>query len=170
MGLATTLIMSVTADYTRTLDLADTRSPLVRKYTTALTDGIAAGQANVVFHDRRQIGAGANEDLDLIGTALQDPAGVNLSLVRVKALIISALATNVNNVVVGAAAANPWVTLLNSTGTVTVRPGATLAYFAGPLDGTGHAVTAGTGDLLRVANSGGGTPVDYDIILIGANA
>ena len=32
----------------------------------------------------------------------------------------------------------------------------------------GWLVTAGTGDLLKIANGGAGSAVDYDIILIGA--
>lgn len=170
MGLATSLILSVTADFTRALDLADTRSPLVKKYTATLADGAGAGQANVVFHDRRTLAPSANEDLDLNGATLLDPTGVAVALLRVKALIISAAAANVNNVVVGAAAATQWATVLNTTGTVTLRPGATFAYFAGQLDATAAAVVAGASDLLRVTNSAGGTPVDYEIILIGANA
>ena len=170
MGLASNIILNIVADYTRALDLANTRSPLNKQYTVTLTDGAGAGQANVVFHDRRTLAPSANEDLDLIGTALTDPAGVALGLVRVKALIVSAAAANVNNVVVGAAAANPWATLFNATGTATLRPGATLAYFAGSLDATAALVTAGTGDLLRVTNGGAGTSVDYDVIVIGANA
>ena len=170
MGLATSVILSVVADYTRALDLADTRSPLNKKYSLTLVDGAAAGQANVVFHDRRTLAPSANEDLDLIGTMLSDPAGVALSLVRVKGLFIAAAQANVNNVVVGAAAANPWATLLNATGTITFRPGASMGYFVSALDAVGHTVTPGTGDLLRVTNGGAGTPVDYDIIVIGANA
>jgi hypothetical protein len=170
MGLASRLTLNVVADYIRALDLADTRSPLNKTYTVSFADGVAAGQANVVFHDRRTLGPSANEDLDLIGTMLSDPAGVALSMIRVKALIISAAQANANNVVVGAAAATPWATLLNSTGTVTVRPGATLAYFASALDAVGHVAAAGASDLLRVTNGGAGTSVDYDIMLIGANA
>ena len=31
----------------------------------------------------------------------------------------------------------------------------------------GYAVTAGTGDILKVANSGAGTGVTYDIVIVG---
>jgi len=40
---------------------------------------------------------------------------------------------------------------------------------AGAADATTYAVTAGTGDLLKVANSAGGTSVTYDIVIIGSS-
>ncbi len=50
--------------------------------------------------------------------------------------------------------------------TVKVKPGGAIALVAP--DATGYAVTAGTADQLKVANSAGGTSVTYDIIIIGA--
>ncbi len=133
-----------------------------------LADGAGAGQASVLYAATRTLAASATEDLDLNGTALQDVLGVNVGLVRVKALYIHAAAANSNNVVVGAAATNQWATLLNTTGTLTFRPNAKMLFIAGEADATGYAVTAGTGDLLKVANSAGGTPVSYTIALFGS--
>ena len=45
-----------------------------------------------------------------------------------------------------------------------VRPGGE-ALFVAP--GTGWTVTPATGDLLRILNGGAGTPVTYDIMIIG---
>jgi hypothetical protein len=41
---------------------------------------------------------------------------------------------------------------------------------AGVADAIGWGVTAGTGDLLKVANSAGSTSVNYDIVVIGNSA
>lgn len=87
-----------------------------------------------------------------------------------KAIVVSAAAANANNVVVGNAAATAWAALLGATGTVTLRPGAAMAVFAGAADATGYAVGAGATDLLKIANSGAGTGVTYDIVVIGASA
>ena len=118
----------------------------------------------------RTLAASATEDLDLNGTALQDVLGVNVGLARIKAIKIAAAAGNTNNVLVGAASANQWATLLNSTGVMTFRPGQVMQVAAGAADATGWTVTAGTGDLLKVANSGGGSSVTYTITIWGCNA
>lgn len=181
MGLTSKLALSVTADYTKAFDLTNSaKVPLAKIYQAVLASGIAVGQADLIFHDQRTLTASSNEDLDLIGTMLQDAFGANLALVKLKGLVVAArgvtdvngnvITPNVNNVVVGAAASNAWAALLNSTGTVTLRPGAVLAAFAGDTDSAGYAVTAGTGDLLRVANSAGGSSVTYDIIVVGTSA
>ncbi len=165
-GLATGTAPSSLLASTTTAD-----SLLVDQLTDfTLADGTGVGAANVMFAGQRTLAASTTEDLDLNGTALQDVLGVNVGLLRVKALYVAAAAGNTNNVVVGAAATNPWATLLNATGTVTLRPGAKLLVTAGAADATTWAVTAGTGDLLKIANSGAGTSVTYDIIVIGANA
>ena len=46
-----------------------------------------------------------------------------------------------------------------------MQPGGTLLLVAP--NAAGYAVTAGTGDLLKVANSGGSTGVTYDIVIVG---
>lgn len=58
--------------------------------------------------------------------------------------------------------------MANSSDIINIRPGGALILLAP--DATGYAVTAGTGDLLRIANSAGSTSVTYDIILIGATS
>jgi hypothetical protein len=134
-----------------------------------LASGVGVGQADLLWSDERTLAASANENLDLSG-ALADALSGSAVFARVKGLYIAAAAANTNNVVVGAAASNAWSTLFNSTGTLTLPPGAWVLLGAGAADPIGWAVTAGTGDLLRVANSGAGTPVTYDIVVIGASA
>jgi hypothetical protein len=98
-----------------------------------------------------------------------DPFGQAITFARVKGLIVSASAANANNVVIGGAASNAFTGVFGaSTHTLAVRPGGLLVLTAP--DASGYVVTAGTGDLLRVANSGGGTPVTYQIVVIGAAA
>jgi hypothetical protein len=134
-----------------------------------LSSGTAAGQADRLYYAKRTLAASLNEDLDLAGVLL-DAFGAAITFARVKGLVVSAVAANTNNVVVGAAATNQWATLLNTTGTLTLRPGSTFSAFAGVTDATGWAVTAGTGDLLRVTNGAAGSSVDYEIVVVGASA
>lgn len=163
------LAVSATATLTSALDLGTGSAPQALSRSMSLLSGTAAGQADRVFSDRRTLAASATEDLDLAGVLL-DAFGAAITFARIKGLVIAAATTNTNNVVVGAAASNPWATLLSATGTVTLRPGAFIAVGTGTTDATGYAVTAGTADLLKVANSAGSTSVTYDIHIIGASA
>ncbi len=134
----------------------------------SLADGTAVGQADRIFSDTRTVNASTNDDLDLAGV-LTDSFGATVTFVKVKGLFIRSAAANTQNFSVGNAAANQWATLLNATGTVTMRPGAVLLVAAGVADATAYGVTAGTGDLFRVAN-GAGTSISYDIIIVGTSA
>ncbi|MGW3572180.1 hypothetical protein ACWDSL_51460 [Streptomyces sp. NPDC000941] len=170
MALTSTMSVAVSAELTSALDLATGTVPLAIRKPVTLTSGTGAGQADKVFSDRRTLAASASEDLDLAGV-LVDAFGATITFARIKGLVISAAAANTNNVIVGNATSNGFVSWAGgATHTVTVRPGGTLALIAGQNDATGYAVTAGTADLLHIANSGAGTPVTYDIVLIGASA
>ncbi|MFJ3537053.1 hypothetical protein ACIPQA_16470 [Streptomyces sp. NPDC090109] len=165
----TTLAVSAYAELTNALDLGTGRAAQALSRQVSLGSGTAAGQADRVWSDRRTLAASATEDLDLAGVLL-DAFGAAVTFARIKGLVVAAASGNANNVVIGAASSNPWATLLGATGTVILRPGAFLAVAAGAADATGYTVTASTGDLLKVANSGAGTSVTYDIHIIGTSA
>ena len=131
----------------------------------SFADGTGADQAQKLWTDQRTLGVSATEDLDLSGGVV-DVFGTSLAFTKVKALVIKAAAGNTNDVVVGGAASNGLVTFFGAaTDKVKVKPGGTLVLIAP--DANGYAVTAATGDLLRVGNSAAGTSVTYDITVIG---
>lgn len=169
MTLKSALAISASATLTGATDLASISSPLAINRAVQLASGLGAGKADRLFADTRTLAASGTEDLDLSG-ALLDALGGPAQFARVKGLIIAAAKTNTNKVVFGAASATQWATLLNTTGTVSLPPGAVACFMAGPADAVGWTVTASTGDLLKVANSAGGTPVSYDIVVIGNSA
>ncbi|MFE5912085.1 hypothetical protein ACFQ6B_23790 [Streptomyces wedmorensis] len=169
MPLTSDLGVSVSGTLTKAADLSTPADRLAWRRGLHLESGTGAGKADLRFTDTRTLAASATEDLDLAGV-LTDAFGAALTFVRVKGLIISAAATNTNNVIVGAATSNAWATLLNATGTLTLRPGASVTVMTGSADATTYAVTAGTADLLKVSNSGAGSTVSYDIVIIGASA
>lgn len=168
MPLSSALAMSASGTLSTVLDLGTASFPMGLSSAVSLSTGTTAGKADKAFSDTRTLAASATEDLDLAGVLL-DAFGVAITFARIKGLIIKASAANVNNVVVGAATA-PWITLLNSTGTITLRPGASFCAMAGVADATAYGVTATTADILKVANSGAGTSVSYSICIIGASA
>jgi len=121
------------------------------------------GEADVLFSDSRTIVASGTDDLDLRG-ALTDALGATVNAVEITTIYVEALSTNTNNVVVGAAASNAFVGPFGaSTHTVAVQPGECFLITSK----AGWTVTAGTGDLLRIANSGGGSSVKYTIVILG---
>lgn len=163
--LASSLTLWVDATLSNALDLATAAVPLAYRKNHTWTSGTDAAQANQVFHDQRTLSASATEDLDLAG-GLTDAYGTTLTFTKIRALIVQAAAANTNNVLVGGAAAAQFATWVSdATDKIVVRPGGTLALIAP--DATGYAVTATTGDILRIANSAGTTSVTYDLILIG---
>lgn len=165
--LVSQLVLKVLATGTLAFDLDTADDPLAKDYTQLLSSGTGANQASNMFHDQRTITASSSENLDLSGV-LTNVFGVTLAFTKIKALIIRAAAANVNDVLVGGAASFAWVGMLSDvTDIIKVKPGGTLIWIAP--DANGGAVVAATGDILKVANSGSGTSVVYDIIIIGTD-
>lgn len=137
---------------------ANANIPCNAQASATFADGSAALQANVIYQANRELTAGA-DSVDLAGT-LADAYGSTVTLVRVKGLYIKN--TGTTDLTIGAGT-TPWATLLNSTGTITLKPGAFLLV-ATP-DATGWPVTASTADLLNVSGTGTAT---YSIAVLGA--
>jgi hypothetical protein len=173
MALTTNVRAGIAARQTPTtaLDLAPAASvPHSKDVALAFATGTAAGQADLIFSDTRTLAASANEDLDLAG-GLTGAFGTSLTFVKVKVIFVAAAAGNTNNVIVGGAPANAFVNWVSdATDKVVVKPGGFLMLSVGTGDLAGYGVTAGTGDLLRIANSGGTTSVTYDIVVFGTSA
>ena len=164
MSLATTITAAIKAIETSPQDLAAASAPAALEVKINLTDGAGANQASKIFSDSRVLAASASESLDLAG-GLTSALGATLTFATVKAILIRAKSTNANNVVIGPAASNGFLgPFADASDRVAIKPG---GYFSVAAPGTGWTVTAGTGDLLSVANSGSGTEVGYDIIIVG---
>lgn len=169
-SLVSSVDLKVVGTVTDVQDLATAEASLVQTYSTAMSSGTTAAKADLMFSDSRTLTASSHEDLDL-GGVLVDPLGAVLTFAKVKAIIIRASAGNTHNVVVGGDATSTFFSWVGAEGdSVVVRPGGTFALFTGDGDGTAYAVTATTGDLLRITNGGASTPVTYDVIIIGTSA
>lgn len=169
MTLTSKVAIALNGKLTTTPDLTKLAGDVSLERASSFLNGTLAGQADRVWVDINTIAASGTVDIDLAGS-LTDPTGAAVTFARVKGLVISAASANTNNVVVGAATSNPWTALLGTTHTLQLRPGAAICLMAGMADLTGYAVVAGTGDILRLANSGAGTSVAYDIAVIGCSA
>lgn len=128
--------------------------------------GSTAGQVQVEATDERTLAASANETLDLSGSGASLKDGLNnvASFAFINAIEIIADAANTNNVIVGAGT-DPFLGPMGgTTPTVTLPPGGRLMWVHPT---TGWALTDGTNDGLKIANSSSGTGVGYRIKIIG---
>jgi hypothetical protein len=166
--LTATIAARIRATQTNPLDLGTAQLPLSVGQTLTYANGTGAGMADLLWSDTRSINASSTDDLDLAGS-LVNAFGVTTTFARIRALYVAAASGNTNNLVVGGASSNGFVTWTGAaTDKVVIRPGG--LFLVANRDTTGYAVTAATGDLLRIANSGAGSAVTYDIVIIGCSA
>ena len=167
MTLSLSLAATLNAMYSTALDVGAVQYPLVYNPASyVFTDGSGANQANKIWTDTRTIAASGTDSLDLNGVLL-DAFGATLNFTKIRGLIITADAANTNDVVVGGAGSNGFISWVGAaTHTVKVKPGG-MMMLAAP-DVNGYAVTAATADLLLITNGGAGTGVNYTITVIGS--
>lgn len=124
------------------------------------SNGVGALQANQVYGANRTF-SGSTDTLDLL-TGLTDSYGTNVTLARVKAIFV--LNTGTSSITIGAGT-DPWATMLNSSGTITLPPGAGFCAFTP--DATGWTTTASTGMNLNLTGTSGQT---YEIAAAGGTS
>ncbi|MFD0885758.1 hypothetical protein ACFQ08_14500 [Streptosporangium algeriense] len=163
MTLDARLLVQLAANLTSSLDLTTVSAPLNWARQLNLADGAGAGQANRLWSDTRTVAGSATDSLDLAGS-LTDPFGQALTFARIKGLIVAARTTNTTDVRITRPASNA-VPLLSAAGYIPVTPGGVFVWF--DPSAAGVVVTAGTGDLLDMVNSGA-TAATYDVVIIGA--
>lgn len=157
--------LNATGKQTNAMDLGTASLPFGLSVVQSLTDGVAAGQADRVFTDTRTLAPSATENLDLAGV-LTDAFGALITFATIKAVIVRARKENTNDVQVTRPATNGVPLFMAAGDGVPVRPGYAFAVFG---SSAGYAVTPATGDILTVTNSGAGTPVTYDVVVIGTS-
>lgn len=163
--LATTLKLVIDAALVDDADLNSTRGALSHPISDTLATGTGSNQADKMWYDTRTLAA-TSEDLDLAGS-LVDVFGNTVTFAKIKAIIIHNKSTTATeNLAVGGAAANQFINwLANASDIVNVGPDGILFLWS-PIDG--YAVTAGSGDLLKI--DAGSDTITYDIIIIGTSA
>lgn len=151
------------ANFASTVDLGTVTHDVVWGPSYVFTDGTGADQAKAVFTDTRTIAASSSESLDLDG--LTDAFGNTIVGTKIKAIAIQAASGNTNDVVVGGAASNQFASLFGDVSdTIKIKPGG--FFMAVAPNSTGYAITASTGDTLKIANSSSGSGVTYTIAIL----
>ena len=128
--------------------------------------GTGSSQANQWFHDERSILTTANDDLDLAG-GLTSSFGETITFAIVKILVVAIDTPDGSKKLrVGPqAVANAWQGPWGGTGATVYTDVLDWAVLVND-KWTGIAVTAGTGDILRLNNPTGGTVI-YRIFIAG---
>jgi hypothetical protein len=145
------------------LGTASVRHPLEK--TISFTDGTGAAQVNKIWtRSAQSLAASTSDSWDLSGS-LTDSLGTTVVFTKMKLIYIFAAAANVNNVVLGNDTNH--VPIFGAvTHSVAVLPGNVLCLTNN--SAAGWTVTAGTGDIIKITNSGAGTAVVYDIAILGS--
>lgn len=165
MSLSASIALGLTIEQANSNDLSSTKDTVSKDYLIQLLNGTGAGQANKAWHDQRTLAASGNEDLDLAGSLL-DVFGSTITFTKIKAIVIVAAEGNGDDITVGGASSNALVNFVGSaTDKVKVRPGGVFVIACS--DATAYAVTAGTGDLLNIANEDGAASATYDVFVVG---
>ena len=164
MSLTAKIVAHIEAVQTNNPDLGVGAVEIDAFRRIALEDGTATDKADRMFTDERTLNT-TSENLDLAGGSLIDAFGAGLTFVKVKAIMVIANASNPANIQVGGAASNGFVgPFADATDKIVVKPG---GVFLWACPGAGAAVTASTGDILKVENLGTGS---YKIVIIGTSA
>lgn len=165
MSLTSSIKLIASAIQTSSLDLGSAKFRPSISTTLSYADGAGAASANRIFTDTRTLAASATENLDL-AASLVDAYGATITFARIKAIIVTAAATNTNDVQITRPAANGVPLFIAASDGIALKPGALFAW-ADP-GAAGVVVTPGTGDLLTFTNSAGTTGVTYSIMILGA--
>jgi hypothetical protein len=134
-----------------------------QEFEQFLKPGSDVDEAQKLYTATHTIAASGNLDLDF-AAGMNDPFGVAQTFARIKIILIKASSQNTNNVNVGGTITNQMSLLADASDSVPVPPGGCLFYHLGD---AGRTITASTADLLRVTNSGAGSAVTFDIVVIG---
>jgi hypothetical protein len=145
-------------------DLGSPKMRVTISKALALLEGTdAVNKADILFSDTRTVAASGTDALDLAGS-LSGAFGATLTAAEIVAIFVAAHAGNTNNVQVVRPASNGFGGPFLAAGDgVSLKPGEWQLF----VSETGWGVTAATGDLLNIVNSGAGTGIDYDVVIVG---
>jgi hypothetical protein len=164
VGVTATIDIGINARLTGAADLGNPIAPVRVDKHVAINPGTdSLGKGDILWADTRTLAASGTENLDLAG-AIAGLLGTTIAAAEVTAIYIEADAGNTNDVMFFGAASNAFNGLLSgTTPKLLVGPGDCILH----TNRKGIAVTAGTGDIILVANSGAGTGVTYTIVVVG---
>ncbi len=174
MGLTVEISAKVKARQTGSNDFGGPDFAPVAELLLQLTNGTAANQADLLYADERTISSASHDDIDLAGVLTSAFGAVITNAELVTLFVINkpradGAAANTTNLTIGVGT-NPFTGILGGTTPTLgpIRPGGAVLVTSPDAAGIGT-VAAGTGDILRIANSSGASNT-YQIVIIGRSA
>lgn len=161
------LSLSLSGAITLVAGIGESQHDFNESLSKSLANGTAADQIDVVYDDEQTLTLGQTVNLDLNGTLL-DKLGQAANFVKLRGLWLKAPSTNLGNITIGAAGANPWVELFGATGTFKFTPNRSLLVWDEAT--AGMPVIAATGDILKLVNNDGVNSNKLRIVLLGTSA
>lgn len=153
MTIALTSRASIKGLLTSSRDAGTATVPLDESWSKSIANGTGADQANAAYVDAFVIAAAGSSNVDLSGS-LADPNNNTTVFTAIKELLIENDPTSVGNLEVGGAASNGWFGCFkDATDILVLKPGQSFKWT--DYSAAGSAVTAGTGDILKLAAVGG---------------
>jgi len=162
MPLKATVYAGIAARYTASPDLGAAEYNVPKDDDTVFEAGVGDFQSDALWTDTRTLATNTTEDIDLRG-ALADIFGVGAVFVEVTALLIKSAAANTTNLTIGNGTNPAQLFFGATTHSIILQPGGTMLLTAPK---TGWAITAGTADILKVANAAGASAT-YNIKIMG---
>lgn len=151
-------------------------------HDTSFTTGAAVAQgADQVYCALRTIAASSSENVDLSGTLTNLVNEASAAFARIKCVMVKLLSkkddstngTACSSITVGGAASNAWTGFFADSSDKITIPGGSTTVKGGCFaicreDATGWTVTAGTGDILKVANDDATYTAAYYLVVVGS--
>ncbi|MFI6732115.1 hypothetical protein ACIBI9_04210 [Nonomuraea sp. NPDC050451] len=155
------------AELTSPLDLTTPTAALSVARQLVLAQGTGAGQADMIWSDTVTIAPSGTQAVDLAGT-LAGPLGGTLTFARIKLVVVAAASGNTNNVNVISDGTNGPLLFIAKGDGIPVKPGG--LFFSFDPSAAGTVITPSSADLINLVNSGAGTSVTADVVIVGASA
>ena len=135
----------------------------------ALTNGTGAtGTANLIYALQTTIAGGGNTTITL-DSGITDFFGTGIVMVRCKVMFIALTAATAATSVQVGNGSNPFINWVGAAAhTIQIRNGG--FFLLACADGTAYAVTASTGDVLKILNNDGSNVATLQIALVGSTA
>lgn len=163
--LTTSVNLRLNSTLSGTVGLATATVPLDQSYSKTFANGVAASQADKIYSTQLSIASAGTSSSDLQGSLL-DALGAAFTPAKVRCIYIESASTNTTNLTLFGDANS--VPILNTAATTsTLLPGGLFMVCQPPL--AGIAVTAGTGDIVKIVNAAGATAL-VNLIIIGTSS
>jgi len=164
-----TILAQIRGTYANTSDGVTAAANFSQSYTDSLASGTGSAQADLFWDDARQVGVGADDDIDFAAGTCTDVFGALLTFVEIRGIMIKNLETAAGeDLAIGGGGASELLAWVGAAGDYVVLHPDGLFVYTAPVDGS-LPIVAGVTDMIRITGNGA-APIDYHIWVWGTSA